>query len=354
MGAGEEVKVRVLTRRPESWGSSIQGLYRDMVIEGRVDRVSSDPAEVLPGARIVLIAVPLAAHREVLTRIRPYVSADMWIGGVPGYGGFDWHARWLLGRGPTLFGLQRIPYVCHKLEYGRTVAITGIRPQLFIAALPAGRVNEIAATLEALLHTRVVPTGNYLNVTLSTSNPIMHPARLYALFRDWQPGGRCYDRCPGFYRDWDDLSTVLYLRCDDELHAICRALPLDLAYVKPLIQHFEVATREDVTDKIRSLTSLAHRPAPLRQVDGGGWVPDTSQFQFTEDIPYGIVIQRAVAEIAGAPTPLFDEIILWAQRILGVEYLVDGRIAGRNAADLPIPQTFGITTRDELVRRALV
>ena len=324
-----------------------------MVIEGRVEHASDDPAEVVPGAGIVAIAAPFAAHREILSRISPWVDAEAWVGGFPGFGGFDWRARFHLGRSPVLFGLQRIPYVCHKLDYGHRVAITGIRPQLFIAALPAGRVNEITATLRELLSIRAVPTGNYLNVTCSNSNPIMNPARLYALFRNWAPG-RIYDSCPCFFGDWDESSTAIYLRCDDELHALCRAIPLDLAYVKPLVQHFEVATRQDITDKIRGLTSLQHRLAPMRQLAEDQWELDLGHSYFTEDIPYGIVVLRGVAELVGVATPMLDEIILWAQEQMGVRYLADGRISGGDTAGLPIPQNFGVTTLDELVRRALV
>jgi hypothetical protein len=353
LGSREEAEVRVLTRQPERWRACVKGHYRDLLIEGRLARAASDPAEVVPGAGIVLIAVPPAAHREVLLKVQPHLDPGAWVGGMPGYGGFDWQARRVLGRGPTLFGVQRIPYVSHVVEYGREVAITGIRPQLFLAALPATEVNEVAATLERLMHTRVVPTGNYLNVTLSTSNPIMHPARLYGLLSGWRPG-QTYDRCPYFYRDWDEVSTVVYLRCADELQAVSRALPLDLGYVKGLVQHFEVATREDITAKIRGLASLAHRPAPLSRRESGGYEVDLQSRYFTEDIPYGILIQRAVAELVGVPTPMFDQIIRWAQGLMGAEFLVDGSVSGRSAAELPVPQHFGITTAAELVRRALI
>lgn len=384
LGAQESTEVRVLTRRPAEWGETVRGYYRsgngkDLIIEGRVARASDDPAEVIPGSQVLMVAAPFPAHREILEKIRPHVTPEMVVGGFPGFGGFDWQARWILGRdapsgGPTLFGLQRIPYVSHKIAYGHKVAITGIRPQLFIAALPAHRAHPVAELLHRLLHTRVVPTGNYLNITLSTSNPIMHPARLYTLFRHWRPG-LTYEQRPYFYRDWDEESTLTYLRCDAELHDICRALPLDLGYVKPLVQHYEVATQEDITPVIQGLPSLGHRRAPMRlagqvgeeetdqegadqegaapEGNGGGWEPDPASWYFTEDIPYGIVLQRAVAEIAGVPTPTFDAIIRWAQELMGKEYLVDGRVAGRDAAELPIPQRYGISTVEELVRRAL-
>lgn len=349
-GANPDFEVRVLTRRPAEWSETLRVLFEDVELRGRIAVASSDPADVIPGAHVVGLAVPSVARPEVLARIAPYVEPGQWVGSFPGFGGFDWLARSILGPGPRLFGTQRVPFVCRKLEYGHVVEVTGVRPQTFVAALPATAVTEIADLLHDLLGVAIVPMGNYLCVSLSLSNPVFHPSRIYSYFRDWHPGVT-YPTPELFYEDWDERATEAFARLDAEVQAICRALPLDMAYVKPIVQHYEVPSLAALSAKIRGIRALRGRPLPLRR-NGHGYVPDLSAYYFTEDIPYGAVVLRAIAEVTGVETPFLSEVVEWGGRILGLDLMREGRIAGPDAAHLPLPRHFGIDTIDELARRA--
>ena len=86
----------------------------------------------------------------------------------------------------------------------------------------------------------------------------------------------------------------------------------------------------------------------MKITSSGKYVPDFTYRYITEDVPYGIVVQRAIAEMVGVKTPVIDEIIRWAQKILGVEYLVDGKINGKLAGKTRIPQMYGLHSIDDL------
>jgi hypothetical protein len=79
-------------------------------------------------------------------------------------------------------------------------------------------------------------------------------------------------------------------------------------------------------------------------------MPDFGYRYLREDIPFGLVVTRAFAQIANVPTPMIDEVITWAQSKLQNVYLVDGRLDGPDARELPIPQNYGISTLPELFR----
>jgi hypothetical protein len=79
-------------------------------------------------------------------------------------------------------------------------------------------------------------------------------------------------------------------------------------------------------------------------------VPNFDYRYLTEDVPFGLVITRAFAEIANVPTPMIDEVILWAQSKMRKVYLADGRIEGPDARDLPIPQNYGVHTLRDLIK----
>jgi hypothetical protein len=80
-----------------------------------------------------------------------------------------------------------------------------------------------------------------------------------------------------------------------------------------------------------------------------GYVPDFSCRLLSEDVPFGLVATRGIAEILGVPTPCIDKVITWAQAKLGKEYLVNGKLIGKDVATSGAPQRFGVTRPDQLI-----
>lgn len=44
---------------------------------------------------------------------------------------------------------------------------------------------------------------------------------------------------------------------------------------------------------------------------------------FTDDIPYGVLIAKWIAEELNVETPFIDELIMWAQNLRGEHFLTD-------------------------------
>ena len=57
---------------------------------------------------------------------------------------------------------------------------------------------------------------------------------------------------------------------------------------------------------------------------------------FQDDIPYGLCVFRTLADLFGVETPQIDELIMWGQRIMDKQYLVDGKLKGKDVTDIPI------------------
>ena len=55
----------------------------------------------------------------------------------------------------------------------------------------------------------------------------------------------------------------------------------------------------------------------MKKTDSGQYVPDFSHRYLTEDVPMGLVVLRGVATIVGVNTPTMDEVLIWAQKIMG-------------------------------------
>jgi hypothetical protein len=87
----------------------------------------------------------------------------------------------------------------------------------------------------------------------------------------------------------------------------------------------------------------------MLEISPGKFVPNFQYRYLSEDVPYGLVVTRALAEIAAAETPTIDEVIAWAQSMLQKAYLVDDGLRGPDAKDVPIPQNYGVSTVSDLI-----
>ena len=176
------------------------------------------------------------------------------------------------------------------IKYGGSF---GFKEELYVASIPYQEIDCIARLLEYIFHMKVIKLDNYLAVTLTPSNPILHPARLYGLFHKWTEG-IFHDREFLFYEEWDLLSSEVLIGCDDEVQNICSCIPLDLSSVKSLKEHYGVRDKYEMTDKLRSIRTLKELKRPIRTEHG--FIPDINSRYFTEDIPYGLAIIRAIKD----------------------------------------------------------
>jgi hypothetical protein len=87
----------------------------------------------------------------------------------------------------------------------------------------------------------------------------------------------------------------------------------------------------------------------MLEVEPGKYTPNFGYRYLTEDVPYGLVITKAIAQLARIGTPAIDTVLKWAQRKLRASYIVRGEFNASAAAGLPIPQNYGIASVQRLV-----
>ena len=63
----------------------------------------------------------------------------------------------------------------------------------------------------------------------------------------------------------------------------------------------------------------------------------------------GLVVTRGIAELAGVATPHMDEVILWCQKMIDKEYLVNDKLAGKDLHSTRAPQHYGYTDLDKFM-----
>jgi hypothetical protein len=359
---GSEEKADLLRR-----GMSIDGLQSTGVIRGSAHRlrtISADPAQVIPNADIVMIVVPAFVHALVLRRIAPHVSEATTVGCLPTRGGFEFEATRLLskdgGTRKRLFGLQTLPWSTRVVTPGRVVNIGAAKAEVVLAALPAGDGAGIAARLSEIIGTQVVPAEGFLNLTLGNPGQFIHPGLMYGHFRSWRGEEYDQDGIPMFYADATDEIGEIVEGLSDDAIAVARTIEVgsgdavNLQEVIPVHEWLQ-SSYGHVTGDTNTVATcfrtgpIRARKAPMNEVRPGRFAPNFEYRYLSEDVPYGLVITRALADIVNVRTPTIDEVVRWAQSAMQKIYLVGEELEGRDVRDLPIPQHHGVSALSDLI-----
>jgi hypothetical protein len=315
-----------------------------------------------------LLGLPAFAHELTLREIAAHLDDNTSVGAFPARGGFDWCAVDVLGstgaeeptinrKPPAVFGLQTLPWACRLTRYGEEVEILGTKSTVDVAAQPADLASEVGRLLSAPLGLQLEPIAGFLGLTLANTGQLIHPGIMYGLFHDWD--GRPHDEAPFFYQNVGiEIADVLQQLSTEvqEIRAeLERSYPdLDLSAVRPLDEWARRAYAADIADPstlqscFATNSSYAGLRAPMRST-AAGLVPDFKGRYLAEDVPFGLVVTRGIAELAGVATPMIDEVIVWAQERLGKEYLADGKLRGRDVPDTRAPQRYTYYDLDQIL-----
>ena len=310
--------VTVYTSKPERFSLNLECADSDgnLTCQGRIRAATANPAEAFSNADVIFVTVPADCMDQYAQVISPYVKQGTKIGLIPGTGGGECVFGKCLAKGAVLFGLQRVPAVARIVSYGKRVCSTGYRSEVYAAALPKKETEACCRMLESIFDIPCTPLPDYLNLTLTPSNPILHTTRLRTLFKDYAPGV-VYPSIPLFYQDWNDESSRLLIACDAEVQLLCKALKqFDLSGVKSLKEHYESNTAEKLTEKISHIPAFQGLASPQVSVEKG-WIPDLSSRYFTADFSYGLAILVQIAHMASVPVPNMDQTLQWYLSLSG-------------------------------------
>lgn len=328
-------EVTIYTSKPEKFKKELMIVdeNNDVVYKGKIVLATNDPERAFKFADLIFITYPSFKLEEISNIIYPYVKKNVKICLVPGTGGGEWYFRKCIEKGAIIFGLQRVPSVARLVKYGEVVKAVGYRKELKLASIPNKYGKECKRIIDNIFKMNTIIVPNYLNITLTPSNPILHTTRLKTLFDDYYDG-KVYDKIPLFYEDWNDKSSELLLKCDNEVQKICKKIDVDLSEVKSLKEHYESKNEQELTNKMRSIESLKGLETPNIQLKNG-YIPDFSSRYFSADFPYGLEILVQVGNLAGVEIPNMKETLEWYKSLnLENKYFDFSKIEVNTLSDL--------------------
>lgn len=276
--------INVLTRKPHKWSKKIMvTLPDDKKIIGNLKNISNQAKNVIPHCHIIIISVPIYAINDIFEKIKLFLTKKMTIIGIPGrlYSLYNKNFDKI-----NQIYILRTPYISRISKYGNSVTVSGYCYKgINYWSNNFDKSNKI---LENLFNFKLNKITNIESVNLVNSNTILHPARLYSLFKDKKE----YDKIPLFYGEWNLESSEILLECDKELFYLITIINQknknNKIYVKGILEHYESNNAIELTNKIKSIKSFSKIYTLMIQNNNNKFICDINSRYITEDIFIGM------------------------------------------------------------------
>lgn len=312
-------RVRLWSRSAQALGPLTDDPTIELVAEGRqgsarLERATTELAEALAGAEIVIAPLPATSHEDLAKRLAPHVHDRQIIVLTPGTLGSFAMARELARCGaPLPYALAEtgtLPYLTRKT--GPTTVSAPVRAaNLPIGVFPASRSQQALLRL-AELFPAVRPCADALDVALTNAGPVIHPP-LVLLNAGPIDGGRFDIHAAG--------TSASVRRLIDAVDAERVATRRIWGYPAP---HYELAT---YYDEARAAEGLYGAGAKAKLVASGLWseILTFEHRYVTEDVVLGLALLESAGRAAGVETPAISGLLLVFRALLGRELSGRGR-----------------------------
>lgn len=331
---------------------------------GRPDEASKLAKDVCKEADLILMPLPAFAHELTLLQIAPFLKKEAIIGAIPARSGFEYSTLKILKDNKKekvkIFGMQTLPWACRIKEYASKVDILGKKRSVGMAAFPHKITSELASFLTRLLDLKIEPLPNMLTLSLANVGQIIHPGIMYSLFKGKEELKYRKEEIPLFYQGVTKEIAKTLKEMSDEILLLTKEIKnidksINLNHVLGLKDWLIYSYKDSIADKstLQSclVTNRAYQGlrAPTKRIDNDYFLADFQARYLTEDVPYGLVVTKAIAQLAKVDMPVIDEVILTVSKWIGKEYIKRGYLEGKDIKDTRIPQNYGIDNLENIM-----
>lgn len=295
----------------EQGGVELEGDLGEKMVP--LARITTDPAEAMQDAQLILIATPGYGQIPMVESILPFLKTGQTILLLTGSAGSLEVAPLIQSAGFTLDDILLGETVTLP-QSARMVGPAKLRirlPSLLRASAFPGR--NVARMMETIGDTlRLKPTPNVLDPGLNNPNFLIHPAPMLTNYA-------AVERAEGMLSIMNEGMTKGTLRVldavDAEKMALLKALGLEIVDIDTLY------------------TQSGSGPHIYRHSGEPFGLRDRIWDRYIyEDVPYGTVLYSSLGEMIGVPTPISDGI----NHILSVTEQTDFWASGRTVEKLGI------------------
>lgn len=246
--------------------------------------------------------------------------------------------------------------------------IIGPKKNLYVTAYPIEKIPD-ACQLTSLLYgipSKVVP--NFLSLTLTPSNQIIHPGRVFSFFKNWD-GKTPFNKeeMPLLYEELDEDSAKEIQLLDNEIQEIKKALlkkypNIDLSMVMPIKERIEMMYKGQIKDtsslqKVfttnQGYTKVTFPMIPVDKKGEKVTLNLKARF-FWEDMPFGCIVLKNIGQLVEVETPNIDKQIQFHQKFMPIKYLDEcNQLIRESLEETGAPVRYNVETADALVESSL-
>jgi opine dehydrogenase len=321
-------EVRLFARREESLaplraqgGVLARGIHDGLV---PVPVMTTDLAEAVSGADLVMLVVPSMAHGIYARALAPLLAPGQPVFVNPGHTGGGLHfahelkAAGYQGEMKTCETVT-LTYICRMTGPGE-VDIFSTTKNLKFAAFPGRHADELYAAIRPL-YPEIVPASSVLETAFGNINAVFHPPGML-MNAGWieDTGGDFL-----FYREGITPAVGrVAAAVDTERMAAAAALGVP---VRSFLHGFHQAgLTTEAAMKSGDIARACRESEPNKSIKSP---PSLDHRYIHEDVGYGLVPFRALAALAGVETPTIDALIHLATEMMDVAYLESGLTLAR-------------------------
>jgi len=328
-----------------------------------IHTVTSDPAEVIPQSDLVFVIVPAFAHQNILLHIRPYLSENCLVIFLPCRSGLEFQLRFIAPNVKAI-GFQTLPWSTriNPANMGEEVAISARKVSIQAASCPADLPDEIFAFLSDLLDMQVIRIKHMLTLSLANVGQIIHPGISYSIFKEDPYGSFEEENAPLFYQGVSEEGAARLSAMSDDIiriaHRVAEVHPIvEADKVRHLSEWVESSYGEQIADK-----SSLHKKLTTNAAYSGLRVPyvkdpvsglchfNMKGRYLTEDIPYGLLVTRAIAAMfPDLETPAIDEVLKGVSPWTGRDYFQEIEVFRTACNNTRVPGMYGCGSIEDLI-----
>ena len=281
---------------------------------GKICCVTTDIAETVKGAEIIMVTTVANAHKAVASSLAPFLEEGQVIVLNPGRtcGGLVFKQA-LKNAGCTkrayLGEAQTLVYACRVIENGH-VNVIGIKDEVLLSGLPAADTDYILSKLNPIFSC-FKKADNVLRTSLENIGAMFHPCVLLFNAATIERNEVFW-----FYRDMTEQVAEFIEKFDSERLAVGKAYGIDLLSVKEWIKFaYKDTIGETLCERMRNNPAYHDIKSPSTIFTR----------QLTEDIPTGVLPIIELGKAAGVATPLLESMLHICEALLNMDLHSNGR-----------------------------
>ncbi len=280
---------------------------------GHLHHITSNLAEAIEGAELIMITTTADAHREMAEKLSPYLNDEQIVVLNPGrtLGALEFAStiRRLTSKKVYIAEAQSLIYACRAEKTGH-VRVIGVKDKVLLAAYPKTDTAHVLDIVNSV-YPCFVMAKNILETSLENIGAILHPSVILFNAATIERGQGFY-----FYNDMTPAIASFLEQIDEERLMIGKAFGLNLMPVSEWVSYaYNNIHGDDLCEKMKNNPAYFKILAPT----------SLHSRLLLEDIPTGILPLTELARLADVKTPLLKSVLNIAQALLHIDFHQNGR-----------------------------